>query len=774
MSEPLITRLLLTKSKTVTMNADSLKTELQQVLDSDLAIRKEYIELRRSLSDYRNQLINRDEDCKRLQVTIDVLNTKLSVLERDNGSFKSEINTLRESQAALQEEIQARQDELDNKLAEIHDLHETIARLENAHREMLESVRAEYELQARGISGDFEQRLEQERSEIVRREELLRAEYQNKIQNLNESWQQKLNELVADREVELNRLSLAHADEIFALREQYNTTLSGLSATNHEQQADLKVRYETRILELEQQLQQARGELQERFSASEVAIGDQLHVQREQLQAQFEANLESMAVEYAQREERLRAGYEARLGEMREEVRQIAEERTLALESRLAAARAHHEELLSESCLAYESRIAELINSYEEKIANMLIHSNACSSKLNAELETSRSEAEAMTAELGKMQLELQESNLRNERFAAQLEELSVQLASAREDAQINAQWDISAEVSRRDEQIAELTEGMAAQNRAHSEYVNELEETISTLQGEVEHMAMVFAGITNTLGDTESELESAQKALAEAHSKIAELEARLGTAEATAESKIEFDKKLAAKELEFQKLLVENKSLIAEIEESQRVVEIQQSELTLLRSELAEQSIQEANRISELRETLEMKNGLISRLEQNVSRLEKELDFLKDQMQCTVAETPVPDTSAQEMIAALQSQLKETEAELEKVRSANISSDQEAYIDRLFKQIDHLSHQRLQLLDEKEQMAGQILKMNELLAGLSQEVESEDIDVAGLNNHRKNLILGANSEGGDSTPMRKQINELVREIDKCIALLSA
>ena len=57
------------------MNAQSLKSELQQVLDNDVVLRKEFNELKRSLSDYRNQLIMRDEDCKRLQVTIDVLNT---------------------------------------------------------------------------------------------------------------------------------------------------------------------------------------------------------------------------------------------------------------------------------------------------------------------------------------------------------------------------------------------------------------------------------------------------------------------------------------------------------------------------------------------------------------------------------------------------------------------------------------------------------------------------------------------------------------------------
>ena len=78
--------------------------------------------------------------------------------------------------------------------------------------------------------------------------------------------------------------------------------------------------------------------------------------------------------------------------------------------------------------------------------------------------------------------------------------------------------------------------------------------------------------------------------------------------------------------------------------------------------------------------------------------------------------------------------------------------------------------------MDEKEQIANQLLKMNEVVSTLSQQVESKDIEVSNLNNHRKNVILASNSDvsGTETEQMKEQINELVREIDKCIALLSA
>ncbi|MCC6370778.1 MAG: hypothetical protein IT236_07235, partial [Bacteroidia bacterium] len=100
---------------------------------------------------------------------------------------------------------------------------------------------------------------------------------------------------------------------------------------------------------------------------------------------------------------------------------------------------------------------------------------------------------------------------------------------------------------------------------------------------------------------------------------------------------------------------------------------------------------------------------------------------------------------------------------------------EQEAFIDKLFKQIDGLNDERLVLLEEKEQMANQLLKMNDVIGSISHQVESEEIDVTNLNNHRKNVILATNSGGAnEKSQMKEQINDLVREIDKCIALLSA
>src|SRR5688572_16576213 len=123
------------------MNVESLKSELQQVLDNDVALRKEFNDLKRSLSDYRNQLILRDEDCKRLQVTIDVLNTKLAVMERDNTNYKAELTSFKELRGTIKEQLQSKQDEIEARLAEIQALKDDLNSMAAGYEQKIEEIR---------------------------------------------------------------------------------------------------------------------------------------------------------------------------------------------------------------------------------------------------------------------------------------------------------------------------------------------------------------------------------------------------------------------------------------------------------------------------------------------------------------------------------------------------------------------------------------------------------------------------------------------------------
>ena len=195
--------------------------------------------------------------------------------------------------------------------------------------------------------------------------------------------------------------------------------------------------------------------------------------------------------------------------------------------------------------------------------------------------------------------------------------------------------------------------------------------------------------------------------------------------------SKIEleniFNQKLEHSETEYQKLLIENTNIIDEINIAQDKLEAHESEITLLKAELEEVKIQSAGKVDYFKEILSNRNFEITNLESNIAALNKEMQLIKKEM-------------------------------------ASVCENSET-----------ISKLNVKILDEKDQLANQMLKMNSVIGSISQQVDSESINVEGLNNHRKNVILANNSdEMNGKSQMKEQINDLVREIDKCIVLLSA
>jgi uncharacterized protein (DUF3084 family) len=90
------------------------------------------------------------------------------------------------------------------------------------------------------------------------------------------------------------------------------------------------------------------------------------------------------------------------------------------------------------------------------------------------------------------------------------------------------------------------------------------------------------------------------------------------------------------------------------------------------------------------------------------------------------------------------------------------------ATIDRLQNKLEKLlaKHQEVKLAHE--QLKGQLLDINEQLS--QQEQQNQELE-----DKNKILKLSASlhGEAQDTQATRKKINELVREIDKCIALLN-
>src|SRR5688572_2091486 len=167
------------------MNVESLKSELQQVLDNDVALRKEFNSLKRSLSDYRNQLIMRDEDCKRLQVTIDVLNTKLVVMERDNNSYKAELTSFRELRSSISGQLEEKQLEIDARVAEIQGLREELSAMSADYETRLDDMNLAHGTEFERLNTEHSAAIAELKSNMQYREAGIREEYENRLSELS-------------------------------------------------------------------------------------------------------------------------------------------------------------------------------------------------------------------------------------------------------------------------------------------------------------------------------------------------------------------------------------------------------------------------------------------------------------------------------------------------------------------------------------------------------------------------------------------------------------
>ena len=735
-----ITWLFLTKLNCDQMNVDSLKLELQQVLENDVALRKEFNELKRSLSDYRNQLIMRDEDCKRLQVTIDVLNTKLMVMERDNSSYRAELTSFKDLRDSISEQLENKQNEIDARIIEIQELRLELNSIATGYETRMESMQRASENEKEELRTSYELQLQELKSNTHYKEAGIREEFENRISELNMHWADKEQSMIFQHEDETQALREQQQELVESLRQEYAAQLSQLAHTSNEQIQSLVNEHQLLVSALE-----------------ENSTEKLLH-----LESNYKSEIETI--------------------------------------------KSTHTAFINENELAHEAKLSALINEYDEKLSNILIHSNTQNTKLNEELgkvqEELRENRNSMST--------LQEDNAIKGATIVKLNEELAQLKNelvteAQRYATLNADFDIY-------KQNASLSD---------DDKISDLNAQICHLTNEMDHMGQLFADATNNQAETEKSLELKNEELALAQSKIAELSSTIKALEAGAFDKNEametyksdllvtIQDEIHQREVDYQKLLAENSNLITEIESAYLKIEGNEAEVTFLKNELEQLRLQSQAKGEDFKETFASKQFELTNLSNQNEELQSKLNLLteehvilQNQIQSSSESTEQlelfrhnnavllnENKLLSEEIAILRNTVDGLEQKLIALNETNISyenqindlkstagqSNQDDFIDRLFKQIDHLSEQRMALLEEKDQMASQLLKMNDAIGSLSQQVDNEKIDVTGLNNHRKNVILANNSSGqSEKSQMKEEINNLVREIDKCIALLSA
>ncbi len=799
------------------MTVESLKSELQQVLDNDLILRKEFNELKRSLSDYRNQLIMRDEDCKRLQVTIDVLNTKLVVMERDNNNYKAELTSFKELRSTIKDQLNEKQNEIEARLSEIQSLRDELNNLAAGYESKIEGIKAEANNELNSVKDEFNTQISEMKAVAAYKEQAIKEEYENRLNDLNSAIANKEQNFEINFQEQVSTLTANHEAELSTLKASYELKLSSITSGSQEEIDSLISTNQQTISELQNRLNSEKEQLEVNYVTEITHLRAAIEEQRQTLTANFNHQTEALKSEYESREEKLIGSYESQISQLTEQLTNATQGLNESFQNQLSELSLSHQNILVETNQAHELKVSGLINEYEEKLSVTLIHSNTQNTKLNDELTKALLQNEQSVQQIQDLtsSIELKSAEVLN--LGLQISDLENQLnIESAKFTELNASFEeykVKALMGN-SEQVNELNSQIEALQLSHQIELDALNQQIESQSNEISNLGLILEASTNQLGLNESQLESKAQELEAAHLRLSELEANLTTSRMDFENQISAlvensQKEMESKNLEFQKLISENDNLINEIESVQLQLESKESELGLIKVELDELKAVSFGKTDEYKEILANKNFEITNLEAGKAALSEELVHakmeilnLENQLQNSVHNVEIIEELTAQVnalsnekdalhaelnvmndqvkafnlnIVSLNEKISAYELEMENIKTKASTEEQDAFIDRLFKQIDGLNDERLVLLEEKEQMANQLLKMNDVISNISQHVDTEKINVTDLNNHRKNVILATNSsDQQERSQMKEQINDLVREIDKCIALLSA
>lgn len=771
------------------MNAENIKSELQQVLDSDLALRKEYNEIKRSLSDYRNQLIQRDEDCKRLQVSIDVLNTKLVVMERDNTNYKSEVNSFKDMRNSIREQLQEKQDEITGLLTKIEELNGQLLTISSEYESKITELQASSQEEISNLKSSFETQITELKSNTSYQQSGIRSELETKINELTTTYNTTYQETVSSYESQIEQLKSNFNSQLESLKQESESRVALLSGSSTETISNLTAEYELKIS----------------------GLTFQWNTEKTEITSSYENQISSLTGAFANEKTELVASYETKINDLNTELSSKQAEFETTLNSTIESLTQSYTQKETELKAFYETELLTATNAsgslldtlkaeYEEKLAGALLQSHSQSSQLSDEMNRVVVENEHFKEKIREMVYHI---DAQNTQFDVLTKDIEIKAE------EINKQIDSYNSLSN------EFESFKANQLSNIDEQVNSLNATISQLQLMMTEKDVTISELTTTLNEKTSQITNLTDSYNELLGQFKTLTTAFNLEQENFESfksNIEgtHQLQLQNKEVEFSKLLAENTSLITEIDATADKLEATEAELSLVKTELSELKTVAEGKASDLKETLNTKNYEITTLSANNIALQTELDLLKAELEgvrgelksaveanqnsstlqdefnaLVSAKTELENqvASFQSNILLLNAQVSELnvtisgyQTEITSLKSATKADEQDAFIDRLFKQIDILSDERLSLLNDKEEMATQLLKMNETVATISQHVDSHNIDITELDNHRKNVILAgsSNNVSSEKTVMKKQINELVREIDKCIALLSA
>ena len=429
-------------------------------------------------------------------------------------------------------------------------------------------------------------------------------------------------------------------------------------------------------------------------------------------------------------------------------------------------------------------------------------------SKIESEVSSKASELEQVQAQLKQQRLESEE---KENGFLDLINELKSQITNLQnESASLSSFKDEANNLSIQNadyaSKIRELIFHIDAQNTTQEK----LEKEISSLKGKLNSSDAEKTQLSLSLSGTsvkDEEITALNEELQSTKQKVVLLETQIKTAgelidaqnksiynleNINLELKNELSNAFKDYSMENELLIRDNAELISDIDllrlENEELLsnklEAKSEELIKLLSQLNIKEtlilslIEEKSSLLRLVDDLKSNSSNSNELSASISSLNSEITALTNQLselenssKLNIEALEFEKSNLSLTIVDLQTQLKD----LESTQVSSESSKDEAFIDKLFKQIDLLNDKKLTLETDNEEAKSALNELQAKYEGLSQVIENQKLDMLDLEERNKQIKLATTLavSGKDKTGLKLKINELVREIDKCIALLS-
>ena len=210
------------------------------------------------------------------------------------------------------------------------------------------------------------------------------------------------------------------------------------------------------------------------------------------------------------------------------------------------------------------------------------------------------------------------------------------------------------------------------------------------------------------------------------------------------------------------QYLELQENTVVNEVEtEAESVIENIQAEKNHLSSEL--QAVKH-----ELEIVSQQRDEKVVLLQSEINSLQSQISLLQEGIQ---AETEEKQNLSQQLehLTSIVSQKEE------QLNSTTEKTDDEAFIDKLLSQVNLLNEQKHTIETLYQTTETDLQAATETLTNLTQVVENQKNAIYNLEHTNKNIKLAQTLmlQVKDKTAAKQAINELIREIEKCIALLS-